>query len=815
MASNALATQFQGHLNEFQISLEPSALNYLTSMLAVMSMSDKAKGIRDATEMFLEEADVDPEKINQFYATFGQGCVKTSSGTLTSVSGSTTSAENALPLDPPKPMSAIEARRMKRAQKKAAAVASPSPSTETEPKIVATAQQSRFHRETLVTSSKDIDMQTVNITVNNLDILVDAHLRLKEGVRYGLVGQNGVGKTMLMKCMADNILAMPSNLNILHIAQLEIFDESTTVLNEVLEADKACTNALREYEVLHAIFGDTPQSTSSNTAQLNIALHNIFISRMQTRVIAAQQLALKRSGARGYDARQAQVAIEIEFTALKAQDPQVYISPDMANDLITDVFDKFALIDLDARKANARKILRGLGFEEAQVEARVQTLSGGWRMQIALAKALFVGPDILLLDEPSTSFSIIDVHLFMCTANHLDLPAILWLQEYLINETAGLTLVVVSHDRAFLNAVTTETIILRDKILKYHAGSFADYESTSEEQRVRKQGLLDLQAKKRAKIAASIQHDVQQARATGDDKRLGQVTSRKKKLERLGMEKMEDGKRFKVSYWAGYHTGVRAEIEIEKAVRTTAIKIPDPPPLRYHGSVFTVKNASFRYPTSDKDVLIDVSLDVGPHARIALLGPNGCGKTTLLNMMVGVTQPTVGEVYRHPSLRIGYFSQHAVDQLTLTHTPIEEMRSRHPGLSEQECRAHFGTVGVSGNTVLRKIADLSGGQRNRIALAMILYDAPHVLVLDEITNHLDMGTVDRLVEALEGFEGALVLVSHDVWFMKQLMEGEDDNEDESDVKEERTFYVVRNGAVKRWEKDMDGYVEAVMKKVKK
>jgi len=186
---------------------------------------------------------------------------------------------------------------------------------------------------------------------------------------------------------------------------------------------------------------------------------------------------------------------------------------------------------------------------------------------------------------------------------------------------------------------------------------------------------------------------------------------------------------------------------------------------------------------------------------------------------VGVTQPTVGEVYRHPSLRIGYFSQHAVDQLTLTRTPIDEMRSRYAGLSEQECRAHFGTVGVSGNTVLRKIADLSGGQRNRVALAMILYDAPHVLVLDEITNHLDMGTVDRLVEALEGFEGALVLVSHDVWFMKQLMEEEgdddDDDDDENNVKEERTFYVVRNGTVKRWEKGMDAYVEAVMKKVRK
>jgi ATP-binding cassette subfamily F protein 3 len=211
MAPSSLATQFQAHLDELQISLEPSALNYLTSMLAVMSMSDKAKDIRDATEMFLEEADVDPEKINQFYATLGkapsgyihilhshiESDALNYSRTSMSVSAPTPSVENVRPLylPKPKPMSSIEARRMKRAQKKAATATSPSPPAEVESKIVATSQQSRFHRETLLTSSKDIDMHTVNITVNNLDLLVDAHLRLKEGVRYGLVGQNGVGKT--------------------------------------------------------------------------------------------------------------------------------------------------------------------------------------------------------------------------------------------------------------------------------------------------------------------------------------------------------------------------------------------------------------------------------------------------------------------------------------------------------------------------------------------------------------------------------------------------------------------------------------------
>lgn len=302
------------------------------------------------------------------------------------------------------------------------------------------------------------------------------------------------------------------------------------------------------------------------------------------------------------------------------------------------------------------------------------------------------------------------------------------------------------------------------------------------------------------------------------------INSRKKKLERLGMEKTEDGKRFKVSYRAGYHSSSHAEIVVEKGVKTASIKLPQPTALRYRGPVLTMKDVTFRYKGDAKDAIKKFSINIEPNARIAFIGPNGCGKTTLLNMLTEKTQPTSGEVYRHSLLRIGYFSQHIVDQLDMDISPVKHMMNQYPSLSEQECRAYFGMIGITGNVVLQKIRSLSGGQRSRIALALILYEQPHVLVLDEITNHLDMGTVGMLVDALEEYSGAVVLVSHDVWFLKQVFEGPlyDDSEsdkesqdDEDEFNKQNEIYVIENGNVRRWEQGIDVYVASVLKKVKK
>ena len=285
------------------------------------------------------------------------------------------------------------------------------------------------------------------------------------------------------------------------------------------------------------------------------------------------------------------------------------------------------------------------------------------------------------------------------------------------------------------------------------------------------------------------------------------------------MERLEDGKRYKKSYH-GFHDA----IVVEQGIKTAPIQLPPPEPFKFPGSSFLqLSEVSFRYNPSSPYVLNNITLDVGPHARIGFLGPNGCGKSTLMNLLAGELKPTLGEAKQHHRLRIGYFSQHTVDQLELSLTPLQQLSKtyQHPPqvvISEGEARSHFGSCGMSGDTVSRPIRTLSGGQRNRVALALVTFHRPHVLLLDEITNHLDMGTVESLVESLCEFEGALVVVSHDVWFLKQVIEGDgkdEDDDDGDDVDGEEykgvLYTVTKKGELKRWEKGLDAYVDRVQR----
>lgn len=288
----------------------------------------------------------------------------------------------------------------------------------------------------------------------------------------------------------------------------------------------------------------------------------------------------------------------------------------------------------------------------------------------------------------------------------------------------------------------------------------------------------------------------------------------------MGMEKLEDGKRYKRSYH-GYHE----EIVIEQGFKTTPIQLPPPEPFNFPGKTFLqLSEVSFRYgkTTASPMVINKVSLNVGPGARIGLLGPNGCGKSTLMNLLAGELKPTLGEVKKHHRLRIGYFSQHTVDQLELSLSPLQQLAKSYPDvvITENEARSHFGSCGVSGDPVTRPIRTLSGGQRNRVALALITFHRPHVLLLDEITNHLDMGTVESLVESLCEFEGALVVVSHDIWFLKQVIEGEEedyepDADDDGEKMKGVLFTVTKHGELKQWDQGLEAYVEKVQRLTRK
>ncbi|ORZ09277.1 P-loop containing nucleoside triphosphate hydrolase protein [Absidia repens] len=808
--------RFLHQLEEYKINLDGDTVDYLGSMLADLSINPDIDEVRGSTEAFLEDADVGTATIDSFYKQLGDQGTPATTKTVADantidaakplknnaeLNSSTVTSQSPEKQQQQKDTSTRKGRRQRQNNKN-------EDSLEPEPTIIATSQQSRFHLETLETLSKEIDLKTVNITVSQVELLVDAHLRLKENVRYGLVGPNGTGKSVLMKCLGDDILTgLPQNLQILHVVQLETGEKDMTILDEVLSSDRDTMLALEEYDTVNKVIGNN--KVAPKDTDMNAMVYQIMVNRSKETLRKVNAIATKRSGARGWDARNELVATEAAHAELLEKDPQQYITPAMANDMVTDVMAKAMLTDYEVLKSKAAKILRGLGFSAAQLQSNVSTFSGGWRMRIALAKALFMEPNILLLDEPT---------------NHLDLPAILWLQEYLIEHTDDMTVVIVSHNREFLNNVTEETIILKDKKLKYHNGDFQDYERNTEEQRIRKQALLDKQETRKKKIMSSIQQDLKRAKTSGDDKRLGQVVSRTKKLDRLGMEKTEDGKRFKQSYRAGYHFDMRESIVVEQKTKTHDIYIPDPPPLRTSGSFLTLDNVSFKYTKDGPLVVKNVSLSLEATSRITLLGVNGSGKSTLLDLITGKLQPTSGMIQRNPLLRVGYFTQNVVDSLNMEMTPVELLKERYPSLaSEQACRAQLGSVGI-GAIGTRPIKYLSGGQRSRVVLAMILYDQPHVLILDEITNHLDMGTIDLLVESLSGFAGCLVLVSHDFWFLKQLMEPQpSDNDSDDDVddiaaleRQSKTeTYSLRDGIFKRWEKGLDAYVASTLKSVKK
>lgn len=286
------------------------------------------------------------------------------------------------------------------------------------------------------------------------------------------------------------------------------------------------------------------------------------------------------------------------------------------------------------------------------------------------------------------------------------------------------------------------------------------------------------------------------------------------------MQQLEDGKRYKRSYH-----GYRADIEIEQGFQTAPITLPTPFAVPFHtNAILQLSEVSFRYPGARKDIIENVSLDVSPHARIGFLGPNGCGKSTLMNLLAGELKPTKGEVKKHHRLRIGYFSQHTVDKLDLSLTPIEQLRAWYPDetISQPQALAHFAsTVGVSGVSMVtkQKVGTMSGGERNRVALGCVTYCEPHVLLLDEITNHLDMKSVESVVEALREFEGAVVVVSHDMWFLKQVVEGEEDEEggEGEDGEEGGVVYVVNGkmGGLRRWESGLSSYVERVRRRAQK
>ncbi len=390
--------------------------------------------------------------------------------------------------------------------------------------------------------------------------------------------------------------------------------------------------------------------------------------------------------------------------------------------------------------ARAGRLLHGLGFAADTHEKPVSDFSGGWRVRLNVARALMTPSDLLLLDEPT---------------NHLDLDAVVWLEEWLKRYPG--TLLVISHDREFLDNVTTHILHLHEGRAKLYAGNYTAFERQRAEHLRQQQIAHDKEQTERAHLQSFI--DRFKAKAS----KARQAQSRMKRLAKL------------------------AGTEAVRAERSLRIDFPEP--LRLPNSLLSLHDVDAGYGDGAR-ILKDVGFGLEAGDRIGLLGPNGAGKSTLVKTLVGELAPMAGERKAHPDLRIGYFAQHTVESLVFGTTPLDHLRKLAPDVANQELRDFLGKWNFPGDRAFEVIDTFSGGEKARLALALIAWKRPNVLLLDEPTNHLDLDMREALAEALSDFDGAIVMVSHDRHLIGLVCD---------------SFWRVAAGKVEPFDGDLDEY----------
>ncbi|KAI0197750.1 P-loop containing nucleoside triphosphate hydrolase protein [Astrocystis sublimbata] len=737
--------------------------------------------------------------------------------------------------------------------------------------ILCTSKQTRFHIGT--PNYRELDIEGLNIIVRSggpgnkgtksakgktrvegTEILDNATLRLKAGQRYALVGRNGSGKSTLLKAIVQKLIpGIPEETRIVILQQTNAEDGCTTaspeqpmppkardlcVLDEVIERATARYEVQNEIEILsHGIDSNDPLDAVRS-------LRKIQRERLQKDLFLKAKDAKLRSGARGMQARKALIAAEkktAEFDAIYGQTGEEDISPETLAKETSEAADLLADLQLTTEPSKAaevisraKKLLTGLGFTEATMLRPVSSLSGGWKMRTSLAAASMLSSDQLILQMLQES----DILILDEPTNFLDLLGILWLQRYLLalsESSDPPTLILVSHDRDFAS-LCTDLLILRDKDITYFHGDLPTYESAQAEKKIHLSKMKEAQDRQKDHIQQTIQKNMREGRAKDDQNKIKQAKSRQKKLdERWGLETSAKGGRFKLNRdLPGYYLTSRAEIEIPQDERPVNFVLPEPSDLRFPGSLISLDKAAFRYlkssstKTGSSPVVEDVTLSVHMGDRIGILGLNGSGKSTLVKLLVGETKPNSGVVTLHSRLKIGYYSQQAVEKL-------QELGISNPDLSalsllqqemsstekeEGRVRGLLGSLGLPGRLASEvPIRKLSGGQLVRLEMARIVWRNPHCLILDEATTHLDYETVIAFREALRDWEGAVVVVSHDRWFMRGVVEGRIEDEDEgSDLSDDegqpprrRLVYRLRAGKLSQLDGGVDQF-EAILEK---
>jgi ATP-binding cassette subfamily F protein 3 len=411
---------------------------------------------------------------------------------------------------------------------------------------------------------------------------------------------------------------------------------------------------------------------------------------------------------------------------------------------IADIYQRLADLDAYAAPAKAAGLLTGLGFKEHQLTEPFSSFSGGWQMRVMLAAALFVEPDLLLLDEPT---------------NHLDLEAIMWLETYLMSYPH--TLLVISHDRELLNKCVDHIVHVDKQKLTLYGGNY----DTFERERALRLGLQQKMHEKQSAEREHMQKFVDRFKAKASKAR--QAQSRMKALEKMDI--------------------------VDAVIADRAVRFTFPNPEKIPSPMITINRADIGY-AEDKPILKQVNDNIDRDDRIALLGANGNGKSTLIKLIAGKLGVMKGEIFRSGKLRIGYFSQHQTEELDVNSTAYMEMfkmmRQKYPDINETKVRAKLGQFGFSRDLSDNLISSLSGGEKARLLFAFMSFDAPHLLLLDEPTNHLDIDAREALVNALNNYEGAIVIVSHDPNMVERVAD---------------RLWLIKDGSVRDFDGDLEDY----------
>jgi ATP-binding cassette subfamily F protein 3 len=412
---------------------------------------------------------------------------------------------------------------------------------------------------------------------------------------------------------------------------------------------------------------------------------------------------------------------------------------------IADIHTRLHELEAHSAPARAGAILHGLGFDADAQQRACSDFSGGWRMRVALAALLFQAPDLLLLDEPT---------------NHLDLEATLWLEDFL--KRYPHTVLLVSHDRDLLNRAVDKIVHLHDRKLTMYTGGYDDFEHARSER-------LALQAAAKAKQDAQRRH----------------------------MQAFIDRFRYKASKARQAQSRLKALARMEPIAAVAeerGIEFHFPEPEELAPPLIVMDGVAVGYEPG-KPVLNKLNLRLDPDERVALLGANGNGKSTMAKLLAGRLQPMAGELRRSRKLQVGYFAQHQTDELDLDATPLLSMERVAPRLNAEKCRAHLAQFGLDVLRATTKVGSLSGGEKARLLLALMSHGAPNILLLDEPSNHLDIDSRQALVQAINEFPGAVVLISHDPHLIELTVD---------------RFWLVKDGLCRPFDGDLADYRELVL-----